>query len=229
MKSGHHATANGIANVYCKVRNALDNAKTIDISDVPEALALAVYYGTHPSDMRAVAVFLRDLSSRGQLSFAIGRRITPQGPGTVSMYLLNLIVQQLEHIKFFEYLGRQHELVHFHSMYANYAATAYLETPYANYMYGTSKAESVLLKQKVAPMFAYAASIATAMPNSTFGFSVALSRDALSSANNAIVAKLEVESFVKAYKSYLRSIIRAGLEARAGRKGGNALLEDAVD
>lgn len=117
----------------------------------------------------------------------------------------------------------------FNSMYASYAATAYLETPYANYMYGNSKSESVLLKQQVAPMFAYASSIGMAMPNSTFGFSVALSRDALSSANNAIVAKLEVESFVKSYKTYLRSFIRKGLERRAGGQGGNALLEDGSD
>jgi hypothetical protein len=142
------------------------------------------------------------------------------------MYLLNQIVTQLEHIRFFEYLKREPELQQFKSMYSAYAARCHLETPYAAYMYGESLAESVLLKQAVSPMFAYAAAISSAMPNSTFSASVALSRDAVASANNAIVSRLEVESFVKAYRVFLRSIIRNELAARVGVTGSQAALDD---
>jgi hypothetical protein len=231
MKSGHHVTANNIGNTYVKIREAIQEGESVDIAEVPESLALGVYYGTHPADMRAIAVLLRYMSGIGQLSYAIGRRITPQGPGTVSMYLLNLIIKQLAHVNFFQFLNRDAELHQFTSLYATYAATSYLETPYAQFMYGESKAESVALKQNVAPMFAYASAIGRAMPNSTFGFSVALSRDALASANNAIVARLEVESFVRAYRTFLRGIVRSQLANRAGIASGTAqapqLLEDA--
>jgi hypothetical protein len=75
-------------------------------------------------------------------------------------------------------------------------------------------------------MYAYAAAIGSAMPHSTIGDSVALRRDASASANNSITARLEVESFVRAYRTFLRGMIRKQLEVKAGLKGGTALLED---
>jgi hypothetical protein len=67
------------------------------------------------------------------------------------------------------------------------------------------------------------------MPHSTIGDSVALRREATASASNSITARLEVESFVRAYRTFLRGMIRKKLEIRAGIKGGTALLEDGLD
>jgi hypothetical protein len=224
MKSGHHATANNVGHTLAKLLDAIDQPH--DSSDLPERLAYGTYYGSKPADQRAVALFLRTKYSRNELSFAIGRRITPHGPGTVSMFLLNMVMDQLENVKFFEYLGRSAQYTHFKGVFNQYSKTAYREAPYSQFFYGNGKAESVEMKQAVAPMYAYAAAIGSAMPHSTIGDSVALRRDASASANNSITARLEVESFVRAYRTFLRGMIRKQLEVKAGLKGGTALLED---
>jgi hypothetical protein len=227
MKSGHHATANNIGHTLTKLLDAIDEPH--DVSDLPERLAYGTYYGTKPADQRAVALFLRTKYSRNDLSFAIGRRITPHGPGTVSMFLLNMVMDQLEHVNFFDFLKRNDQYTHFKGVFNQYAKTSHLEAPYALFFYGTGKAESVEMKQAVAPMYAYAAAIGAAMPHSTIGDSVSLRRDASASANNSITARLEVESFVRAYRTFLRSMIRKKLEVKAGLRGGMALLEDGAD
>jgi hypothetical protein len=226
MKSGHHATANNVGHTMAKLLDAID--QEYDVSDLPERLAYGTYYGTKPADQRAVAIFLRTKYSKNELSFAIGRRITPHGPGTVSMFLLNMVMDQLEHVKFFEFLERAEQYTHFKGVFNQYSKTAHLEAPYAFFFYGSSKAESVEMKQAVAPMYAYAAAIGSAMPHSTIGDSVSLRRDASTSANNSITARLEVESFVRAYRTFLRSLVRNKLQSKAGVSGGVALLEDGV-
>jgi hypothetical protein len=225
MKSGHHATANNLGHTMKKVMEAI--GQEVEVSDLSERLAYGTYFGSKTADQRAVAIFLRTKYSNNELSFAIGRRITPQGPGTVAMYLLNLVMEQLNNVKFFEFMKREDSYTQFKGLYASYAKQAFLEAPYAAYMYGQSKAESVELKQSVAPMFAYASAIGSAMPRSTIADSVALNRDANAASNNSITARLEVQAFVKAYRQFLRSLVRQRLEIAAGAQGGSRLLEDA--
>jgi len=227
MKSGHHATANNLGHTFTRLLDAIDHP--YDVSEIPQRLAFGTYYGTKPADQRAVALFLRAKYSRNELSFAIGRRITPHGPGTVSMFLLNMVIQQLNEVDFFQFMGREDAYAHFKGMYASYAKTSYLEVPYANFFYGASKAESVDLKQAVGPMFAYAAAIGAAMPHSSIGDSVSLKREASAAASNSITAKLEVESFVKAYRTFLRTLIREKMSKKAKLSGGTAMLEDGED
>lgn len=227
MKSAHHASANNIGHTFTKLLDAINH--TYDVSDIPERLAFGTYYGSKPADQRAVAVWLRHKYTNNELSFAIGRRITPHGPGTVSMFLLNMVVEQLKQVEFFKFMQREEDYTQFKGMYASYAKTSYLEVPYARFFYGTSKAESVDLKQSVAPMFAYAAAIGAAMPNSTIADSVALRREATAAASNSITAKLEVESFVKSYRSFLRNLIRNRLTAKANLSGASATIEDSED
>jgi hypothetical protein len=227
MKSGHHASANNVGHTLVKLTEAID--QHLDAADLPERLAYGTYYGTKPADQRAVALFLRTKYSRNDLSFAVGRRITPNGPGTVAMFLLNMVMDQLDHINFFEFLDRKDQYTHFKGVFNQYKRTAFREVPYAEFFYGRGKAESVEMKQSVAPMYAYASAIGLAMPHSTIGDSVALRREATASASNSITARLEVESFVRAYRTFLRGMIRKKLEIRAGIKGGTALLEDGLD
>jgi len=143
------------------------------------------------------------------------------------LFLLNLVVEQLQNVHFFEYMGRVELYQQFKGLYASYAKTSFLEVPYAHYFYGDGRAESVALKQAVGPMFAYASAIGSAMPGSTIGDSVALKREAAAQANNSITARIEVESFVKAYRTFLRSMVRNMLATKAGVSGAAALLEDA--
>jgi len=209
MKSGHHASANNIGNTLVRLMEAVDIP--YDISDLPERLAFGTYYGTKPADQRAVAVFLRYKYAQNELSFAIGRRLNPNGPGTVSMHLLSMVMEQLHHAKFFKFLEREEQYNHFMAVYNQYKLNAHLEVPYAQFFYGESKAESVLAKQSVSPMYAYAAALGSAMPNSTFAGSVALNRDASAAANNTITAVLEVKSFVVTYQGYLKTIVKQQL------------------
>ena len=224
MKSGHHATANNVANTLSKLCDAIGQEN--DASDLPERLAYGTYFGTKPADQRAVALFLRAKYARNELSFAIGRRITPHGPGTVSMFLLDMVMDQLHDVNFFKYLDRMEQYTHFKGVFTQYAKTAHLEVPYARFFYGGAKSESVSMKQSVAPMFAYAAAIGIAMPTSTIGNSVALAREAAASNSNSMTAKLEVESFVKAYRNFLRAVIRKRLEEKSGIKVGTQLIEN---
>jgi len=223
-KSAHHSSANNVGNTFVRILESLD--VPVDIGDVPERLAAGTHFGSHTADQRAVNIFFYALAQNSQLSFAIGRRISPHGPGTVSMYLLAQVVDQLENIKFFEFLQRTDILMQFKSLYQMYSKTAHLEVPYAQFFYGSSKAESVALKQSIAPMYAYAAAISSAMPLSTFADSMALRRDSGAAAANSITAVLEVESFVRAYKVFLRSLISNQLKAKAIAAGGVELLDD---
>jgi hypothetical protein len=229
MKSGHHITANNIANTYAKMLAALGGDFVIDVTDIGEVLALGCYYGCHPADQRFVAAMSRYQAMLGNLSFAIARRIAPYGPGTVSVHLLSLVLYQLNQIQFFEFLNRTKEYAVFQALYERYRTTSYLEVPYADFMYGESRPESVAVKQAIAPMYAYASALAKVMPGSTLNDSIALARDSRAAASNTIVASLEVQSFVRSYRSHLNNLVRSQLIARMPARARKAITGGEAD
>jgi hypothetical protein len=90
-------------------------------------------------------------------------------------------------------------------------------------MYGESRPESVAVKQAIAPMYAYASALAKVMPGSTLNDSIALARDSRAAASNTIVASLEVQSFVRSYRSHLNNLVRSQLIARMPARARKAI------
>lgn len=186
--------------------DAADEVDVVDTGTDWRDRFLGSLSGTHPGDLRLILAVLREMFRAGELSFSIGRRLVVNGPGTNSVMLLSKIVDAMADAHFFKALGRVDQLETFRQQVAYYSAHAWKETPYAEYFFGESQPESVSFKSAAAPLFAYAAALKDLMPNSTFGMSIALQRDAAANASNSIAAVTEVQAFVLAYKRYVSTL-----------------------
>lgn len=214
MKAGHHASAAALAHLIDMILKSLSQAENLVLPapDYAAFLGLAVYGGAHPGDQRLYCWFFRRMYARNELSFSIGRRLMPNGPGTVAPYLLMLIMKQLEGSSFFTVMNREEDAKLFFAAYGEYAKTSHLETPYANFMYGQSRPESVGFRNFASRFMAYADAISEVMPETSFQYSMSLTRDARAAAANTILASLEVRAFVRAYRAYIEQGVNRRLQ-----------------
>lgn len=233
LKSGHYVTANALAHSFMKMYFAVRKEGSAVLEFSPDAMASflgsSLYPGLHFAHLRFAWVMFKRLAAKGELSYSFSRRLSVHGPGVVAQYLLAQVLKALADAKFFEFTNKQKILDEFLGAYQVYMLTASYETPYAKYMYGQSRGESIGFKNLAAQYMPFAAAISGIMPDSTFNFSVALKRDAGEAAKNTITSVLEVKAFVLAYKGYIAALVRGRLhkEAQAASGGSTVMITEA--
>jgi hypothetical protein len=228
LKSGHNVSANGLGHTMMRFITAItpEDApeRTLNPTELGELMGSSMYPALHPADHRLIAISRRRMYSRSELSFSIGRRLFPLGPGTVAQHLLFQVMSQLNDASFFQSIKKQKMYDDYARSFAIYEKTCHLEVPYAKFMYGDSRAENTSHKTKAIHFMAYAKTLDSYMPNSTFNFSVSLKRDSTDAANNSLTAGIEVKAFVNAYRSYLQHLVTAEVRKRLGGRGSSELM-----
>jgi hypothetical protein len=226
VKAGHHITANALGHTFMKVAKAVSAEDDNSLNFTPDKLGAVLGSGIYPggkfADERLVMIHFRKMFMDGKLSFALARRLSPLGPGTITPFLLSRVLSALDEAKFFSLTGRAAEYKKFKAAYAIYEDTAMFETPYANWMYGKSRTESTGFKNFMATFLHYAYALDEIMAGSSYTLSVSLKRDAKAAASNSLVANLEVKSFVVAYKRYIGTLVTTGLREEAKKALGGA-------
>lgn len=214
LKSGHHSTAAHLDNTAARMLMALRDDSMIDVTELPGFLGLAVHYGTHPLDMRLLVTLLRHLNCYGMVNGAIGKRLAPEGPGNVAIVLGYRALTELKTAGFFQAVGRTLEMEQADAAFAEWSTTRWMETPYAMYLYGQSRAPDEVLRRRILDLFPLLDSLKDIMPNSTYHLSVALTKEVRSGAVNSIVAGLQVRAFARAFSQYLEGTVTRALTRR---------------
>jgi hypothetical protein len=207
IRGGHTvAMANGPRHVL-KLLKAVGIDENRREAEVAELIAVIAYAGYHYIPFREERLRVISRIQTGDLSFAISRRMFTYGPGEMAYHMLALFLQSLDDAKFFQLTNLQDRYTEFLSVYEKWSATSWMETPYADYLYGKSKNEDTVSRRVMDKMWGYAVSASAAMPKGTISRAVSFQRDAEQKGGNTIMGPAAVEGFAQAIRGHYRTMV----------------------
>jgi hypothetical protein len=219
LRSGHHATAYNMYNVLLRILGSLNQTVTNDF--VQAYLRAYVYHGGHVGSTRVQILQSWAKASTNNFIGSIAYRLHPAPPMFATYTNLELYIDQLNLIGFFEYMNKQAEYTLFKSAMNAIKKKMHFAAPYSNYLYGRTEADPTAEKAIAIKVAAYATAIAAVMPNSSLLESPALQKLVTQTSDNTISANLLIEAYVTAYRSFHRRIVEQRLSQRVS--GGGSL------
>lgn len=212
LRSGHHATAYNMYNILSRIFGSLGINVNMDF--IQAYLRSYVYHGGHVGSTRVQILQSWAKASTNEFIGSIAYRLHPAPPMFATYTNLELYVDQLATIGFFEYMNKTSEYEAFKSAMASIKKKMHFAAPYSEYLYGQSVADPVAEKSIAIRVAAYATAIAAVMPNSTLLDSPALQKLVAQTSDNTISANLLIEAYVTAYRSFHRRIVERRLESK---------------
>lgn len=216
LKSGHHATAFNLPNTMSKLAGALGQALTPE--EAVPWVRCAVYHGAHVGSMRLIIAHAWMAHQSGNITGAVAYRLHPTPPLFAAYINLSLFVESLAMIRFFEFMGKNDDLVRFRGAIARMKSVMHFCAPYSNYLYGSTLADPTNDKQIAAEFASLAIALNAAIPNSSLGLSPSLAKLAANAANVNVGAHLQVEAFIVAYRRFHVHLVTSQLRTIAGIK-----------
>lgn len=213
LKSGHHATAAGMPATTGSVIGAMGVTIARDEATIKMLAPYSTYFGFHPGSTRLFYAINLDKAAKGELSYAISRRLFVTSPGNVSIVTAMIFLRALARAKFFDVIHRSTEFASLEVSFENWIKTAKYASVYSQYLYGRTVAEDTAFKSSFASWMPYCAAIPTVMPTGSLKFSAALSRDSAAAASNDIIGPMFATAFGTGIASAASRSVRAAIES----------------
>lgn len=214
LRSGHHATAFNMYSIIDRILGSLSIQVTPEY--IQSYLRSFVYHGGHVGSTRVQILQAWSNASDNEFIGSIAYRLHPAPPMFATYVNLELFIDQLNVIGFFENMGKTPEYASFKSAMNLIKKKMHFSAPYAQYLYGRSEPDPTAEKAVAIRIAAYCTAIANVMPNSSLIQSPALQKLITTTSSNSISANLLVEAYVSAYRAYHKRLVERKLTGVIG-------------
>lgn len=223
LKGGHHSTTANMSNTLDRMVGGIGcNMESFDTTPAT-VFNLIMQHGMHTSSLRLMfALLLRD-AAEGKISNAVKIRLNPDGPLLSGPRNLHRAFTQIVGAGYFSIMNNTETPARVDAAMVRINEVGYRFVPYAQFMYGVSQPSPEGALQTMQEAAIYAAAFKKAVPGSTIGRSLALTRMAEQAESNDILVQLRVHGFVKAYKGFVGAHVTKQLRGHLGLSGANAL------